>query len=247
LLLYNYFNIPDSCLVGNTIFKKMFYENGDLSKADKSLFTEGIDKITWVYCLKPDTINIKPYKDEIREYAEIEVLDVKLTSESKIRRISEIIMRTIPYPMVLIFFLEEKVQIWTAHQRINLSDSTKNTIEEFIYTDWIDLATLQEKDKLFFESLDIKQMSFTNFFQLYSNIVDRISVYNLHKLGIRCEELGVTGEQARELLTQIEEIDKQIEGLRAKIKKETQFNKRVEMNVELKRLEKEKSLIIGGL
>jgi hypothetical protein len=53
-----YLNIPSTCVVGNTIFKKLFYENADLSTSDKDLFVDSINKITWLYCLKPETINI---------------------------------------------------------------------------------------------------------------------------------------------------------------------------------------------
>ena len=75
-------------------------------------------------------------------------------------------MRTIPYPMVLIFRLEGKVKFYVAHQRTNQSDSSKNTIEEFIATDWL------ESDSALFDKLDIKQMRFANFYALYSDIVD---------------------------------------------------------------------------
>ena len=37
---YEFFNIPRSCEVKNTIFKKLFYENADLSTADRTLFTD---------------------------------------------------------------------------------------------------------------------------------------------------------------------------------------------------------------
>ena len=121
--LYDSLNIPKSCEVGNTIYKKLFYENADLSTSDKALFTEGISKITWLYCLKPETINIQPYKDDVREYPEMEVIEVEVVKDAKIGRMSEIIMRTVPYPMLLIFKLEGKIQFYVAQQR------TKNKSE----------------------------------------------------------------------------------------------------------------------
>lgn len=56
---YRDMNIPFSCKVDKTVFKKLFYENANLSTADKSLFTDVIDKVTWAYCLKPETINVQ--------------------------------------------------------------------------------------------------------------------------------------------------------------------------------------------
>ena len=236
--MYKCLNIPDSCFIGNTIYKKLFYENADLSTNDKSLFTDTINKVTWLYCLKPETINISAYKDEVREYPEVEVIEVLLHKDYKLKRIAEIIMRTIPYPVVLIFRLEGKVKFYVAHQRTNQSDSSKNTIEEFISTDWL------ESDSALFDKLDIKQMRFANFYALYSDIVDTISIYNLSTI-IPTDD-NITGAEARELSAQIEDIEQEITSLRAKLKKETQFNRRMELNIEIKRLEQNKNKLLGG-
>lgn len=40
-------NIPAACKMDKTIFKKLIYENSDLSSTDKALFTDVIDKVTW--------------------------------------------------------------------------------------------------------------------------------------------------------------------------------------------------------
>ena len=235
--LYESLNIPKSCEVGNTIYKKLFYENADLSSSDKALFTEGISKITWHYCLKPETINIQPYKDENRDYPEIEVIEVEVAKDAKLKRIAEIIMRTIPYPMLLLFKLEDKIQLYAAHQRVNQNDSSKNTIEEFISTEWLD------GDCPLFEKLDIKKMRFTNFFALYSDIVDAISIYNVSNIAPPTTSL--TGVEARKLSADIETLEQEISALKAKIKKETQFNRKMELNIEIKRLEQKKKDIVG--
>ena len=135
---YESINIPDSCFIGNTIYKKLFYEIADLSGSDKSLFTDTISKVIWLYCLKPETINIPAYKDEVRDYPEIEVIEVLVHKDYKLKRIAEIIMRTIPYPMQLIFKLEGRRKFYVAHQRTSQSDSSKNTIEEFIAANWLE-------------------------------------------------------------------------------------------------------------
>ena len=236
--IHGLLNIPDSCFLGSTIYKKLFYENANLSTGDKSLFIDTINKITWLYCLKPETINIPAYKDEVRDYPEIEVIEVLLQREYKLNRIAEIIMRTIPYPMLLIFKLGDKRQFYAAHQRINQNDSSKNTIEEFIATDWL------ERDSALLTKLDIRQMRFTNFYTLYSDIVDTISIYKLST--VMPTDDNITGAEARELSAKIEEIERRITSLRSKLKKETQFNRKMELNIEIKRLEQNKNKLLGG-
>lgn len=235
---YGYFNISRSCQVNNTIFKRLFYENADFPPTDKKLFTDAINKITWLYCLKPETINIQSYNDDIREYNEIEFIEIELEEETKTNRIAEIIMRTIPYPMVLIYRLQGKVRFFVAHQRSSLNDSSKNTIEEFISTEWID------KSSSLFDKLDIQKMRFTNFYALYSDIVDAISIHNA--AAFLPTDAEITGEEARKLTSEIEELEKKIALLKSKLKKETQFNKKMEFNIEIKRLGIRKLKLMGG-
>ena len=234
---YEYLNIPKSCEVGSTIFKKLFYEKADLSTSDKNLFIDNINKITWLYCLKPENINIKPYKDDNRDYPEIEVIEVEIIKDTKLNRIAEIIMRAIPYPMLLIFKLDDKIQLYTAHQRINQNDKSKNTLGEFVSTDWLD------SDSPLCKKLDVKQMRFTNFYALYSDIVDVINIYNATII-LPLKD-NFTGEEARVLTAYVDAIEQEIFSLRSELKKETQFNRRMELNIQIKKLEKEKETNIG--
>lgn len=240
MLLLEKLGIPSSCVVDSIIYKKYFYENVSLSSADKDQFTKQIKKIRWLACLKFETINIPPYKDDIWDYPEIEVLEVFLNKDVRTKRIAEIIMRAIPYPMILVFYLEDRLQIWTAHQRINLSDRAKNTIEEFVFTDWL------EFDSDFFQYLNLKKMSKKNCYAFYNDIVDTISIYNA-KSKVRKLELGITGKQARCITKHIEQLEQEIIHLRAQLNKESQFNRKIELNIKIKKLETDlNSLIEGG-
>ena len=70
---------------------------------------------------------------------------------------------------------------------------------------------------------------------LYSDIIDSISLYNARDIVTE----DVTGAEARQLVARREQIQKQITSLKAQMKKETQFNRKVELNIEIKKLEKE--------
>jgi len=230
--MYGALNIPATCKVDNVIYKKLFYENADLSAADKKLFTENVDKITWRYSLKPDNCFVKPYKNEVREYGEVEIIETALTRQAGEKRIAEIVMRTIPYPMLLVLKYEESVQLWAAHQRNSQNDSEKNVLEESVCTAWLDSAELEKLSA----TLDFQKLRNGNFYELYSNMVDGISVFNAHQSGVA--EVA-NGEAARALLAQRQATEAKIAALRAELKKETQFNRKVELNMEIKRLERE--------
>ncbi len=227
---YDVLHIPQPCLVDKTVAKKLFAEASDLSKADKTLLSEVVEKITWKYCLKNEFIPIQPYTDEMRDYPEVEVLEVSLTVEKGLRRLAEIVMRAIPYPMLLVFRLGDQVQVWMAHQRLSLADREKVTLEEFVFTPW------KPEDTPFWTALDIRELRFTNFFDFYTDWVDKLSVQNAREKMQKSEDL--TGEEARQLLAQREQVEKEIAALRAELKKETQFSRKVELNMRIKKLEK---------
>ena len=123
----------------------------------------------------------------------------------------------------------EQVQVWMAHQRLSLADQEKVTLEEFISTPW------QSEDAPFWTALDIRELRFTNFFDFYTDWVDRLSVQNAQEKLQVSEDL--TGEEARQLLAQREQLEKEIAALRAELKKETQFSRKVELNMRIKKLE----------
>ncbi len=135
-----------------------------------------------------------------------------------------------PYPMMLIFSFEGEYQLWTAHQRFNLADNSKITLEEPICTEW------QDADSSLWDRLNISNFRYTNFFDMYSDIVDVVAVFNAERL----TDEEISGEEARELLRRNAEIDKQIATLRAELKKATEFNRKMEINMKIKKLEKEK-------
>ena len=238
-------DIPKNCEVGNTIYKKLFFENAKLSKADRDTFTRNIDKIKWDYSLKPDNINIKPYKDDIREYDEIEFITVKLRSTHKTKRMAEIIMRNIQYPMLLTFENSNEIRLFTGHLRINQADSSKNTIDEFIFTEWIDLDNLDENDIALFEDLKLKNLNFTNFLTFYNCIIENIIRYNVSKISDISSDLGVY--ELKDIYDEINNINNKIELIRGKIKKETQFNRVVEFNMEIKSLKDKREELRGRL
>lgn len=228
--IYNKLNIPDECRINRTVFKKMFYDNIAISKGDKDLFIDSIDKITWIYCLNQDNMNIPAYVTEEREYLEMEIIEVTLSENKGIKRIAEIIMRAIPYPMLLIFSFEDKYQLWAAHQRFSLADNSKVTLEEPICTEW------QDADSNLWDRLNISNFRYTNFFDMYSDLLDAIAVFNASKL----TDKEINGEDARKLLRSNAEIDSQIAALRAELKKATEFNRKMEINMKIKKLEKER-------
>jgi len=205
-----------------------------VSRADRKLFTDVIEKVTWLYNLRPDTINVLPYKDEEKEYNEIEVIEVTLKEEKRLDRIAEVIMMAIPYAMLLVFRKDDGYKFYVAHHVTSKADFSKNVLGKLISSDW------QTKESELLKRLDFKNLRFSNYYDMYADIVDAISVSNAQNIANSKHEM--TGAEARDFVDRINIIDTEIERLKAEMKKETQFNRKMEVNIKIQKLVKEKKM-----
>lgn len=246
--LYEKMNIPAECNVGNTIFKKLFYENGTMTTSDKDMFTDDIEKIIWKYSFKEENLNIKSFKNEELDYEEVALIEVSLSKESKYKRICEIIQRTIPYPLIIVLTHEDKVLINTAYKRVNKVDESKNTIDDFVYSNWISIDNLNENEVSFLNSIDIKKFSFINMYKFYCSFVEKLNLLNASSITGDFEVLKNKDiQEVNKLNNQIEKFNNEIEKLKIDINKEQHFNKRMDINIKIKKLESKKNGIIEKL
>lgn len=222
------YGLTDKTAVNRVLPKKLFYEKGEYTQKDKDFFNKTIDKVTWLNSLKYSNINIETYKDDEKEFEEIEIIKVAIKDDSNIKKASEMIMKAIPYPMLIEFSFKGKRAFAVEKQRINKVDTDKNIIEEIIITEML------SEDDEFFQKLKFKNFRNTNFYLMY------LDLYNLIALKI-ADELGINNvespEEARDLSEEIISIETEIEKLRNKLKKENQFNKKMEINIEIKKLQ----------
>lgn len=243
---YEKLNINENCLANQTIFKKTFLESVDLLASDKKLINDHIKKVVWKYCLKPDNTNIPVYKDNEREYYEIEIIEVQLNETNKVKRIAEIIMRAIPYPILLVFTKDNQIQLVTGDMRKNLSDSSKVTVDNFVYTDWFKIDTDNQFVEKLFDDLDFKKLNFTNFYQLYKDINDKLNLYNISKVKgkiVSNENSNMSTSDIKECYDKIQLLDTQITKLKSQLKKADSIKDKVELNMQIDKLRKEKDIL----
>ena len=265
-------DVPSSCELNKPIFKKMFSEATDgkkaiLDAADKKALKDDVEKIRWLYTLKPNTINIAPYKDSEREYPEIAILHVELSnavsnknpaSKNIYKRVAHFINRAIPYPLVILFTCEkdgaQNLAIVLAEKRINQADKEKWVIEDSIHSYWINFASVSAAEMEFFESLKINNLPFINFFAFYQALIERL-------VGIKCaehsgnfslEKTGHLNEKASSIarldrLRELERLEAQRSEISNKLKKIKQMGKQVELNTQIKKINDEIANIKGSL
>ena len=235
---YEKLNIPNNCLVDKPVFKKDFLSNADLLSSDKKIINDHIKKVLWKYCLKPDTINILPYKDDKRDYLEIEIIEVQLNEISKVNRIAEIIMRAIPYPILLILVDNDKLKLAVGDMRKNLSDSSKVTVEDFVFTDWINTNSLDDYSEKLFAGLNISTLDSSNYYAMYQDITSKLNVYNFSK--VKGEDISKTENMSnsdiKDCYDRIQELEKKRELLKNKMKKNLSIKEKVDINIQISQI-----------
>lgn len=234
--------VPDACHLGKRLFKKQFYEHGQLGATDKKAFVEDIDNIEWRYTLKPSTINIPKLEDHGREYLEIAILQVMLNVADRHLRIASVIQKAIPYPLVIVFVCGSRLAITAAEKRINRADANKIVTEASYDTGWIDLAARDAAQAVFLADFRVTNFSYRNLYDFYQGAVARIIALNcaVHtgRYALQAEaNMTPKGNTERlEALRQIEKFHKERSELRNKLKKEKNLGSQVSLNTKIKQL-----------
>ena len=80
-------DLPAGSRVDQRVPKKLLLENGAPTAADKRHINEGIEEFMWLAALKPTTIGVPEYRDDVREYLEVAVLRLTLRAGAKATRL----------------------------------------------------------------------------------------------------------------------------------------------------------------
>ena len=232
--------LPASCRVDQRIPKKLLVENGAPTSADKRNITEGIEEIQWVATLKPSTIGVSEYRDETREYLEIAVLHIALRQAAKIARIAELTHRAIPYPLMLILTIEDKLIVSMAHIRWAQNEADKVVLDgESVGVALNDPITAPDILSAFLQALSITRQPRENLKVLYQGWLDTLAAFQAAEItGVfaHCKADAQAGTR-RESLLAYWELEHQIAILRASAAKEKQLARQVALNVEIKQLQ----------
>ena len=237
---YQKLALPEACFLGKRVYKKLFYENAALSAADKKAFSEDILDIQWCYTLKPETIAIARYEDNDREYHEIALMQVNLKNDQHSKRLAQIIQRAIPYPLLIVFTQGSRFALNVADKRINQADREKIRVDAFYDTDWLDLKHLSATETDFIDSCAVRQLSYQHFYAFYADLMARIIALNCSKVSGRYTLASeLSRDEQVDWLNKIRQTELKLQSLRVDLKKESQFNRQVQLNIQIKQVAKQ--------
>ena len=237
------FNVEKEHIVNSKIFKKHFYDSEKLKTSEKNLIKKNIESLNLITLLKPETIKIPSFKDEQVKYLEIALIEVLLIKEDKKETITEIINKSIQYPIVLFLKYKDKLHISLCEKRMDKIKGDNNIIEDILI-----LEDIENYKKLEDYYISLMYLDNIDLYKYYLDLYRKTYALKLSKdLGIFEEIIEKDFLDIREIYTNIETIDKRIIRLKNKIREEDAINRRVEFNVSLKKEEKKKQKLINTI
>lgn len=209
--------LPKNTEFNRRIPKQKFYENLSVTPALKRVFIDQIKVIYWRNKIAATTMNLAAGET----VTEVEIFEVRLDDPKLDVSVLRQIDKEIPYHIIFLLEYDGKYQAWTAYKEEAASGNNAFKVGTYYHTDW-----LPEQD------LPLK-IDGLNIDKVYENFVRQIAGNALQTDNNETLKESVERDERRQ------QLEKQITALQAKVRKEKQLNKQMQLNTELKKLRKE--------
>lgn len=210
------FHYPKQAAFERALPKNKIYEHAKPSSALREQFVRQIDKIVWQYKLAPETVNL-PAKPSVPE---IQIFSITLKTPELSEDVLRCIDQAIPLPIFYQLTFEDRIKVKAAYKRPSDADTSKWVVDDYFETDW-QLSNSEQVELPV--ALDLAG--------LYEQMLRRL-------LPLPPRE-GETIKAQVERLGQIHSKQNECRKMEARLQKEQQFNRKVELNAQLRNLKKQ--------
>lgn len=183
-----------------------------LTSKQRQLFTDQIKRITWTHKLSTETSNLIS-----KEVQEIQLFKIELKQRLEIYKVMELMQKYIPYHIVCWVEYEGEGYLTTAAKHAHPTIANTSVLDWTFKGDWVNSQEASYAFKLH-ESLDY----------VFKDLCDQLSKVE----GAKEQSLNLVIEQNQRQA----QLLKEKERLEKAIKREKQFNKKVELNQRLKKV-----------
>ena len=209
-MIYQY---PARALVDKLIPKSKFYSEGGANTRVERLFIEQIESIYWANKLSSATMNIESQED----LREVQIFSVNARVEMLDIEIFRYIDKLIPSPIIFEVYFQDKVKVVAAYKRLNQADKSKVVISDYFQTEWI---PIERQDLPLFLRLS----------ELYEFLISQL-LPNKTNASSLVDKMMLNQEIAL--------LEMRIKQLEQQLKREKQFNRKAELNINLLKLRDE--------
>ena len=211
---------PKQAAFGRTLPKNKIYEHSGANTRLKNLFVAQVEQVIWQYKLAPETINL-PARPSVPE---IQIFSVQLKTSELHEDVLRCIDGAVQFP--IIFELHQgqgdqaQTRVVAAYKRPSEADASRWVLTDYFATDWLPSTSPRASMPL---ALDMAA--------LYEALL-----YRLIPLPARPQE-PLADLVARVEKAQIKQ--RELDKTTTRLAKEKQFNRKVEINAELRKLKTE--------
>lgn len=207
---------PKQAAFGRVLPKNKIYEHSGANTRLKDLFVKQVDQIIWQYKLAPETLHLSARPS----VPEIQIFSIQLKTPELHADVLRCIDGAIPFPIVFELTFDGKTQVVAAYKRPNEADASRWVLSDYFASDWLPM-----------DSERTAMPVALHLGGLYEKLLHR-----LIPLSARPQEtLAELVERVEQAQAKQRELDKTT----ARLAKEKQFNRKVEINAELRKLRTE--------
>jgi hypothetical protein len=213
------YKFPQQAKVDRLIPKNKFYEQGKANTKIEQLFVDQVENIRWAYKLASSTIHLQDQED----LKEIQIFRVKSRVEDLDVSILSFIDKLILTPIIFEVVYQDKVKVVATYKRLNQANKTKVVIGQYYASEW-----LEDHDR-------IELPLYLKLADLYEHfIAQMLPITSSEDSGDDDECVSI--ELKLQRAQQLESLQKQLDKLKSKLRTEKQFNRKVELNNQIRLL-----------
>lgn len=200
-------DLPTSTYVGRFIPKEKFYSKTGMPNKLRQLFTDEIEKITWVNKIAPDTLNITS-----KDYAELQIFEMSLKGPDLDISILKHIDTFIPYPILFILNYSNSQKAVISYKEPLVKNQNQMKVDSYYETSWQPELKLEIKGR----SVD----------EIYKHFIFQIAPSLNETKQVDIKLAIEDNKEARSIKKQIESINSQISREPSVAKKQELAHKR---------------------
>jgi len=207
------YQFPAKAAYNKVIPKAKIYQQAKIGQKLKEKFVRQLDKITWRYVLAPETINL-PAKQGI---AEIAVIELRLKTPELGEAVLHAIDKRVRIPIIYQLLYNQQIKTIVGYKRPSDADAKLWVVEAYFASEWQPDSTPR-----------IELPVALNLAALYEQLLQAVIPYPPRQ-----------GESLKEQVARIQLLRSQqqaCEKLETRMNKENQFNRKVELNAEVREL-----------
>jgi hypothetical protein len=205
------FVYPKQAEFNRVLPKSKIYEHGTPSRAVRDCFVSQVNQIVWQYKLAPETINL-PARPGVPE---IEIFSIDLKTADLNIEVLRCIDKAIPLPIFYNVNIDSRTKIVAAYKRPNDADASRWVVGDYFESQW--MPSNSERSALPV-ALDMAG--------LYEQMLRQLMPFSARS--------NETIKDQVERLAQLRSKQTEYAKLEARLLKEKQFNRKVEMNAQLR-------------